>query len=136
MSVDLHRIAAPGGASYSDAVAVDAPGARWIYVAGQTPRAVPPDPVPADLAGQAELCFRQIESILASSGAGLNDVVQITVYLTSLEYYGEFASVRAQVFGDASPSSAAVGVASLLGGALVEIAAVAVTDTTMTRGTG
>ena len=129
MNVALHRTEGPGGASYSDAVAVDAPGARWIYVAGQTPRAVPPDPVPADLAGQAELCFRQIESILASWDAGLDDVVQITVYLTSLEDYAEFASVRAQVFGGAPPSSAAVGVASLLGDALVEIAAVAVTAT-------
>ncbi len=130
MTLARHRMKAPGGASYSDAVAVDAPGARWIYVAGQTPRAVGPDPVPADLAAQAELCLKQIESILATWDASLGDVVQITVYLTSLTDYAEFASVRARVFGDAPPASAAVGVASLLDDALVEIAAVAVTATT------
>ncbi len=44
VSLARHRTPAPGGASYSDAVVVEAGGARWIYVAGQTPR---PDSRPA-----------------------------------------------------------------------------------------
>ncbi|MBV8734016.1 MAG: RidA family protein [Solirubrobacterales bacterium] len=127
MSLQLHRTPAAGGGSYSDAVVVDIAGVRWIHVAGQTPQAAPPHPVPTDVSGQARLCFRQIESILAQWDASLTDVVQITVYLTSLEDYGSFASVRAGVFGSRPPASAAVGVASLLDDALVEIAAVAVT---------
>jgi enamine deaminase RidA (YjgF/YER057c/UK114 family) len=83
--------------------------------------------VPPDVGGQAGLCFRQIESILAKWQATLADVVQITVYLTSLEDYASFASVRASVFGGQPPASAAIGVNSLLDDALVEIAAVAVT---------
>jgi enamine deaminase RidA (YjgF/YER057c/UK114 family) len=128
MKLVRHRTPGPGGATYSDAVAVDAAGARWIYVAGQTPRGTPPDRVPPDLAGQTELCFRQIESLLTRWDAALSDVVQITVYLTSLEDYATFAAARARVFGAEPPSSAVVGVASLLDDALVEIAAVAVTS--------
>jgi 2-iminobutanoate/2-iminopropanoate deaminase len=127
MSVVVRRSPAVGGSSYSDAVVVDSAGIRWIHVAGQTPRVPSPDREPADLAGQAELCFEQIESILAKWGAALSDVVQITVYLTSLDDYASFAGVRARMFGQEPPASAAVGVASLLGGALVEISAVAVT---------
>jgi enamine deaminase RidA (YjgF/YER057c/UK114 family) len=127
VSLELHRSPASGGGSYSDAVVIDVGGVRWIHVAGQTRRAAAPDRAPADVSGQAELCFRQIESILVAWEASLVDVVQITVYLTSLEDYASFASVRARIFGDQPPASAAVGVASLLDDALVEIAAVAVT---------
>jgi 2-iminobutanoate/2-iminopropanoate deaminase len=127
MTLELHRSPAAGGGSYSDAVVIDNEGVRWIHVAGQTPRAARPDEVPNNLEGQAELCFAQIESILAAWAAGLSDVVQITVYLTSLDEYASFASVRARLFGDQPPASAAVGVSSLLDDALIEIAAVAVT---------
>ena len=58
----------------------------------------------------------------------LADVVQITVFLTDLTRYEEFAAVRGRRFEAAPPSSAAVGVAALLGDALVEIVAVAVTE--------
>ena len=85
MSLELHRTPAAGGGSYSDAVVVDVAGARWIHVAGQTPHATASNPVPTDVGGQALLGFRQIESILSKWDASLADVVQITVYLTSLE---------------------------------------------------
>jgi 2-iminobutanoate/2-iminopropanoate deaminase len=127
MSLELNRTPAASGGSYSDAVVVDFAGARWIHVAGQTPHAPPSSQVPTDVGGQALLCFRQIESILSKWDAALADVVQITVYLTSLEDYSSFASVRARLFECQPPASAAVGVASLLDDALVEIAAVAVT---------
>jgi len=122
------RLAAPGGATYSDAVAVDATGTRVVYLAGQTAREFEGGDIPADLAGQTERCFEQIEALLAPYGAGLQDVVHITTYLTDLSRYADFAAVRGRVFGDAPPASAAVGVAGLLGDALVEIVAVAVVD--------
>jgi enamine deaminase RidA (YjgF/YER057c/UK114 family) len=49
----------------------------------------------------------------------------VTVYLVDLGSYAVFAAVRARRCGAEPPASAAVGVASLLGGALVEVAAVA-----------
>ena len=125
MNIRRRRTPAPGGASYSDAVAVEAAGVRWLYVAGQTPRPDIAGELPADLGGQSERCFDQIERLLGEHGAALSDVVQLTVYLTDLERYAEFAAVRKHRFGDEPPASAAVGVASLLGGALVEVAATA-----------
>ena len=122
----VSRTPNPGGASYSDVVVVDVGSARWIHVAGQTPRPPASGAVPPDLAGQTEVCFEQLDELLRDHGATLSDVVSITTYLTDLDDYAAFAEVRARVFGAEPPSSAAVGVASLLGDVLVEVQAVAV----------
>jgi enamine deaminase RidA (YjgF/YER057c/UK114 family) len=121
VTIDIARSPAASGAAYSDAVVVDAGDVRWVHVAGQIAR----DPAPDDVAGQSEACFRQIGELLEGAGASLSDLVAITVYLTDLGAYEEFAAVRARMLGGAPPASAAVGVASLLFGAKVEIAAVA-----------
>jgi 2-iminobutanoate/2-iminopropanoate deaminase len=118
------RVPAPGGTTYSDLLVADLAGARVIYVAGQTPR----EPVPEGLRAQTERCFAQIEELLGEAGASLADVVQITSYLTDLSSFAEFSEVRGRLFGDAPPTSTAVGVADLLGGVLVEITAVAIVD--------
>jgi 2-iminobutanoate/2-iminopropanoate deaminase len=110
-------------ASFSDAVAVDGPG-RWIHVAGQV--AMDTDgKVSGSLAEQTSATLDHVERVLGRLGADLSHVVKITVYLTSLDDYAEFSRVRAERFGDSLPASAAVQVAGLLLGALVEIEAVA-----------
>jgi enamine deaminase RidA (YjgF/YER057c/UK114 family) len=126
----ITRVAAANGGSYSDAVIVEAPGVRWIHIAGQTPR----PPVRGDLAEQSQTCLEQIRAILGDLGAGLEHLVQMTVYLTDLTVYASFAEVRRQMIGAHAPTSAAVGVASLLDGALVEIAAVAAVPVSASTG--
>ena len=116
------RLPAPGGTTYSDLLVVELPGAKLVYVAGQTPR----EPVPEGLRAQTERCFAQIEKLLGEAGASLADVVQITSYLTDLSDFAEFSEVRGRLFGDEPPTSTAVGVADLLGGVHVEITAVAI----------
>jgi 2-iminobutanoate/2-iminopropanoate deaminase len=110
-------------ASFSDAVTVAGPG-RWIHVAGQVALDAEGE-VSGDLAGQTNVTLDHIERILNGVGADLSHVVRITVYLTGLDDYAEFSRVRAERFGDSLPASAAVQVAGLLLGALVEIEAVA-----------
>lgn len=114
------RIPARNGGSYSDAVVVAAGGVRWIHVAGQTARGPS-----GGLAAETEACFEQLRGLLEPFGGTLADVVSITVYLVDLAEYDAFAAVRTRIFGDHRPASAAVGVAGLLGGAQVEIAAIA-----------
>jgi 2-iminobutanoate/2-iminopropanoate deaminase len=110
-------------ASFSDAVTVEGPG-RWIHVAGQV--AMDADAkVSGNLAEQTNVTLDHIERILNGVGANLSHVVKVTVYLTRLDDYAEFSRVRAERFGDSPPASAAVQVAGLLLGALIEIEAVA-----------
>jgi 2-iminobutanoate/2-iminopropanoate deaminase len=110
-------------ASFSDVVAVDGPG-RWIHVSGQVGMDAD-GKVEGDLAAQTNATFDHIERALGKVGAGMGDVVKITVYLTSLDDYASFSAVRAERFGDTLPASAAVQVAGLLLGAEVEIDALA-----------
>lgn len=113
----LERIPGPDGASFSAAVTAAGPG-RFVHVSGQLAPG-------GDLAEQAAGCFDRIEAVLAEAGATLRDVVSIRAYLTSLDSYADYARVRRERFGDALPASAAVQVAGLLEGGLVEIEAVA-----------
>jgi len=115
--VPLERIPGPDGASFSAAVSAEGPG-RFIHVSGQLAPGV-------DLAEQTAGCFDRIEAILAQAGATLRDVVSIRAYLTSLDSYADYARVRRDRFGEDLPASAAVQVAGLLEGALVEVEAVA-----------
>ena len=55
----------------------------------------------------------------------MGSVVSITVYLTRLDDYPAFDQVRRERFLDDRPASAAIEVAGLLFGALIEISAVA-----------
>lgn len=120
------RVPHPHGASFSSAVVVETADARWIYVSGQTLRDEPDRPVPADVGEQTDLCFGKIDDVLGECGATMADVTQITVYLTDLSDYASVAEARARAFADELPSSAAVGVSTLLGDSVVEISAVAV----------
>lgn len=110
-------------ASYSDVVAVSGPG-RWVIVSGQVGMDAD-HKVEGDLRAQTHSTFDHIERNLAKVGAGMSDVVKITVYLTSLDEYAEFSAVRSERFGDSLPASAAVQVAGLLLGAEIEIEALA-----------
>lgn len=120
--LDIQRLGALSGGSYSDAVVIPAGEIRWIHLAGQTPK----PPITGDLEGQSEQVFDQLAELLGRLGADLSHLVQITVYLTDLTQYPSFAAVRARRLGDHLPVSAAVGVAALLDDALVEVSAVAV----------
>jgi 2-iminobutanoate/2-iminopropanoate deaminase len=121
----IERIGGPAGATYSDAVVVAGAGGRTIHVSGQLPVDAEGNPVEGDLGEQARACFDAIERVLGRCGAGLGDVVRITAFLTQLDDYRAYSAARARAFGDRLPASASVQVAGLLGGALVEVDAVA-----------
>lgn len=109
--------------SFSESVVVGGAG-RWIHVAGMVGFDAD-GKVTGDVATQTERTFDAIERILAKSGAGLGDLVKMSVFLTDLGDYGTFGEVRAKRFGDVLPASAAVEVSGLLLGAAVEIEATA-----------
>ncbi|MGH3181539.1 MAG: RidA family protein [Acidimicrobiales bacterium] len=122
--MSVQRQAGPAGATYSSATTSSGSG-RWIHVSGQLPVDGDGQPVDGSLAAQTGACFDRIAGILAREGATLNDVVRIAAYLTNLDDYAAYSRARGERFDGALPASTAVGVASLLGGAMVEIDAVA-----------
>ncbi len=78
-----------------------------------------------DIAGQTAQVFRNIETLLHSAGAGLDDVVSCLVHLRDLALFGEFnASYERHFPGPAKPVRTTVR-ADLVDGMLVEVTVIA-----------
>ena len=115
--MSITRVPGNSGATFSKAVSVRGPG-QTVYVSGHLVKG-------GTMAEQANGCFDQIEAALKAVGGGMEHVVRITAWLTSLDEYREYNRVRGERFGKNLPASAAVQVAGLLQGALIEIDAIA-----------
>ena len=68
--------------------------------------------------------FENLKAVASASGGSLDHAVRVTVYLTDLANFARVNEVMAKYFSEPYPARAAVGVASLPRGALVEIAAI------------
>ena len=80
-----------------------------------------------DVVAQAERVFENIGAILAAAGAGPEDVVKVTVFLTDVDDRPAINPVRQRFFGETRPASTLVEVGKLaVPGARVEVEAVAV----------
>lgn len=93
----------PPLARYAHGVAVPA-GARLVFCSGQL--GIGADgTIPPDVEGQAELCFRSIEAILAEAGLGLRDIVRVNAYVTAREHMRGYMAVRDRVVATPPPAS-------------------------------
>jgi 2-iminobutanoate/2-iminopropanoate deaminase len=74
---------------------------------------------------QAELhqALQNLQGLLASEGATIDQVVKTTVFLTHMRDYGPMNETYMAFFGDHRPARSAVAVVELPLGALVEIEA-------------
>ncbi|GAB2749414.1 Rid family hydrolase [Salinifilum aidingensis] len=98
-----------------------------VQVSGQT--GVDPatgKPVEGDVRAQTEQALRNVFAILEASGAGVQDVLMLRVYLTDVAHFAEMNETYARVVGEPFPARTTVYV-GLPPGLLVEIDALAVT---------
>jgi 2-iminobutanoate/2-iminopropanoate deaminase len=118
------RVDSPWGTTFCDSISFSGPG-RWIYVSGQIGAEDDGEMVGANFAEEADHCFARIALSLQKAGAKMSDVVKITGYVTSTDYYPEYDVARGKAFAGNPPSSATVQVAGLANAARVEVEAVA-----------
>jgi reactive intermediate/imine deaminase len=92
-----------------------------VYVSGQ----IGFDPATMQLVegieAQIHRVFRNLAAIAKAAGLDLGSAVRMTVYLTDLGHFAKVNEIMAQYVAKPHPSRAAIGVASLPRGALVEI---------------
>ncbi|WP_245303234.1 RidA family protein [Chelatococcus sp. CO-6] len=74
---------------------------------------------------QTRNILAKLAGYLREVGCDLGKVVSATIFVTDLSRKKEMDAVWTEVFGDALPARATVGVADLGGGALIEVVAVA-----------
>ena len=96
-----------------------------VYLSGQ----IPLDPktmkiVEGDFEAQARRVFDNLRAVCRAAGGDFDRVVRVTVYLTDLANFAKVNEVMSQNFKEPYPARAAIGVASLPRGSLVEIDAV------------
>ena len=108
--------------TYSQAVRVD----HTVYMSGQ----IGLDPASMQLVdgvdAQIHQVFKNLAAVAAAAGGSLADVVKLNVFLTDLGHFAKVNEIMAGYFSQPYPARAAVGVAALPRGALVEADAVMV----------
>lgn len=77
---------------------------------------------------QAERMFENLKAVAEAAGGSLADLVKLNLYLTDLANFGKVNELMTRYFTPPYPARAAIGVASLPRGALVEADAVMVLD--------
>ena len=103
--------------TYSQAVKKN----KIIFLSGQ----IALDPLTMKLAegieNQIHQVFNNLSEVINASGANHADVMKLNVYLTDLNHFGLVNEIMKQYFDEPYPARAAVGVASLPRGALIEV---------------
>ncbi|KAB2313023.1 RidA family protein [Betaproteobacteria bacterium SCN2] len=102
--------------TYSQAVKVDG----TVYLSGQ----IGLDPASMQLVdgieAQIHQVFKNLSAVCEAAGGSLADIVKLNVFLTDLGNFAKVNEIMGQYFQQPYPARAAVGVASLPRGALVE----------------
>ncbi len=109
--------------TYSQAVRVG----NTVYLSGQIPL-VPGtmELVEGDMDAQIQRVFDNLQAVAEAAGGSLADIAKLNIFLTDLSHFALVNDVMARYFQQPYPARAAVGVASLPKGALVEMDAVMV----------
>ncbi len=104
--------------TYSQAAQVG----NTIWVSGQ----IALDPKTQALVGggieaEAHQVFKNVKAIVTAAGAGMDDVVKATVFLTDLNNFALVNKIMAEYFREPYPARAALGVSALPRGAQIEV---------------
>jgi reactive intermediate/imine deaminase len=99
-----------------------------VYVSGQVALDAEGNVVgKGDMKAQTRQALENVKTVLEASGASMEDVVKVTVYVTDISRLAETHEVRSQFFPDPPPASTGVEISALaFPDLLVEIEAVAV----------
>lgn len=113
----IHTDGAPQAiGTYSQAVKVNG----TVYLSGQ----IGLDPVSMQLVdgieAQVHRVFQNLQAVTEAAGGSMADIVKLNVFLTDLSNFALVNTIMAEYFTQPYPARAAVGVASLPRGALVE----------------
>ena len=100
-----------------------------VFASGQVARDVDGSLVGlGDIRAQTRKTLENLQAVLAEGGATMDDVVKVTVFVTSLsEHFADIHEVRKEFFKSDYPASTLVEISSLVDpDMLIEIEAIAV----------
>jgi len=114
---------APPGGHYSHGTVSNG----FVFVSGQLPITGAGEKlVDASFADQARQVLANVKNVLEACGSGIDRLVQVRVYVDTLEHWPEFNAIYAEWAGVSRPSRAVVPTGALHYGLKLEVEAVAV----------
>jgi reactive intermediate/imine deaminase len=121
MKQPIHTAAAPQAiGTYSQAIRCG----DTVYLSGQ----IGLDPATMQLVegidAQIQRVFQNLKAVAAEAGGSLDHAVKLTVYLTDLSHFARVSEIMSTFFKQPYPARAALGVAGLPRGALIEVDAI------------
>jgi reactive intermediate/imine deaminase len=102
--------------TYSQAVKVG----DTVYLSGQIGLDPAAMQMVEGIAAEVHRVFKNLRAVAEASGGSLADVVKLNIFLTDLSHFALVNTIMAEYFKQPYPARAAVGVASLPKGALIE----------------
>jgi 2-iminobutanoate/2-iminopropanoate deaminase len=99
---------------------------KTLYVAGHQSRDSQGKLIDGDISLQTTNTIAAVKKVVESAGFKMSDIVSVTVYVTSLDDVPKMNEVYKALVPDPKPARATVQVAGLIGGAKIEISAIAV----------
>ena len=109
---------------YSQAIRVDC--GKMIFCSGQIPLTPAGELITGDVAAQTEQVMKNLEAVLAASGATFANVVRTTIFLKRMSDFAVVNEVYGKRFPENPPARATVQVAALPRDVDVEIDCIAV----------
>jgi len=92
-----------------------------VYLSGQ----IPLDPATMELVEgfeeQTIQVFENLKAVIEAAGGSFQDVVKLNIFLTDLSHFAKVNEVMGRYFQQPYPARAAIGVAALPRGAMVEM---------------
>ncbi|MDV6343339.1 MULTISPECIES: Rid family detoxifying hydrolase [unclassified Nitrosomonas] len=110
--------------TYSQAIRVS--GGEAVYLSGQIGLDPSTMQMVEGIESQIVRVILNMKAVAVASGGSLADIVKLNVYLTDLANFTKVNEIMANHFSQPYPARAAIGVAALPRGALVEMDAVMV----------
>lgn len=114
----IHTAQAPAAiGTYSQAISIN----NTVYLSGQ----IGLDPYTMELVdgieAQIRRVFDNVKAVCEASNGTLENIVKLNIYLTDLSHFQLVNQIMGEYFAQPYPARAALGVASLPKGALVEM---------------
>jgi 2-iminobutanoate/2-iminopropanoate deaminase len=110
------------GNAYSDGVVAG----KTLYIAGQQGTDAQGNVTGLDIATQTTNAIAALKKVVEQAGFQMKDITAVTVYVTDLNEFDKMNAVYLKLIPDPKPARATVQVAGLIGGAKIEMTAIAV----------
>ena len=119
----IHTDQAPQAVgTYSQAIRIG----ETVYLSGQLGIHPGTGQLCEDFAAQTHQVFQNIKAVCLAADGDLNQIVRLGVFLTDMNHFAEFNRIMSEYFTEPYPARAAVQVAGLPRGGMIEAEAIMV----------